>query len=173
MKDNLRFIKNYSQELQDDVQKLIDTGQLKAYLLSKYPTTHTIKNDKALFDYVMELKNSHMKKSGPLSKVAYDSKINVMKNALGTHHFISRVQGGKLKAKNEIYIATIFKNCSEDFLRMIVIHELAHFKQKEHNKAFYNLCAYMDGNYHQLEFDFRLFLIYKELYGDLYEDEIL
>jgi predicted metal-dependent hydrolase len=41
---------------------------------------------------------------------------------------------------------------------MIVVHELAHLKEKEHNKAFYKLCEYMEPAYHQLEFDARLFL---------------
>jgi predicted metal-dependent hydrolase len=100
--------------------------------------------------------------------VVYDGKINVIKNALGTHTFISRVQGGKLKAKNEIRVASIFKNMPEDFLKMIIIHELAHFKEKEHNKAFYSFCIHMQPNYHQLEFDLRVYLTYIEAEGKLY-----
>ena len=46
----------------------------------------------------------------------------------------------------------------EPFLRMIVVHELAHLKEKEHNKAFYQLCCHMEPQYHQLEFDTRLWL---------------
>ncbi len=41
---------------------------------------------------------------------------------------------------------------------MIVVHELAHLKEKEHNKAFYQLCCHMEPQYHQLEFDTRLWL---------------
>jgi predicted metal-dependent hydrolase len=103
-----------------------------------------------------------------LSKVLYDGKINVIHNALGTHRFISRVQGGKLKAKNEIRVASMFKNVPEAFLQMIVVHELAHFKQKEHNKAFYSLCEHMEPSYHQLEFDLRLYLTHLDLFGKLY-----
>jgi hypothetical protein len=110
-----------------------------------------------------------MKKSPPLSKTLYDGKINVIHNALGTHHFISRVQGSKLKAKNEIKIASIFKNVPEDFLEMIVVHELAHFKEKEHNKAFYKLCEYMQSNYHQVEFDLRLYLTQMDIKGKIQE----
>ena len=128
-----------------------------------------MKNDKALFSYVNDLKNNHMKKVAPLSKVIYDGKINVIHNALGTHHFISRVQGSKLKAKNEIRIASMFKSAPEEFLQMIVVHELAHFKEKEHNKAFYKLCQYMEPEYHQLEFDLRLYLIHVDLKGKLDE----
>ena len=98
-----------------------------------------------------------------INKVIYDSKINVINNALGLHTFISRVQGYKLKAKNEIRISHIFKNAPIEFLEMIVVHELAHLKQKEHNKAFYSLCHHMLDNYAQIEFDFRLYLINKDL----------
>ena len=41
---------------------------------------------------------------------------------------------------------------------MIAVHELAHIKEAEHNKAFYQLCLHMEPDYHQLEFDLRLYL---------------
>ena len=41
---------------------------------------------------------------------------------------------------------------------MIVVHELAHLKEKEHSKAFYQLCSHLEPAYHQLEFDTRLWL---------------
>jgi len=60
-------------------------------------------------------------------------------------------------------ISAVFKKTPDAFLNMIVVHELAHLKEKEHNKAFYRLCQSMLGNYHQLELDMRLFLIQMEL----------
>jgi len=42
------------------------------------------------------------------------------------------------------------------------VHELAHLKEKEHNKDFYQLCQHMLPDYHQLEFDARLFLMLQE-----------
>jgi len=71
---------------------------------------------------------------------------------------VSRVQRGKLTAKAEIRFDTVFRSAPEPFLRMIVVHELAHLKEKEHNKAFYQLCCHMEPQYHQLEFDTRLWL---------------
>jgi len=141
----LKQIQHYPKTIQEQVQKLIDTKQLGNYLLNKYPTAHTISNDKALYNYVMELKNHYYKKY-QLSKVRYDSKINVIDNALGLHTFISRVQGNKLKAKNEIRIASLFKKTPEAFLEMIVVHELAHLKEKEHNKTFYKLCTHLQND---------------------------
>jgi len=163
----LKYLNHYHEETQRQVHKLIKANSIEKHLLKKYPTSHSINNDKNLFDYVIDLKNLHMKKSAPLSKTLYDGKINVIHNALGTHHFISRVQGSKLKAKNEIRIASMFKNVPEEFLEMIVVHELAHFKEKEHNKAFYNLCTYMQPSYHQVEFDLRLYLTHVDIHGKI------
>ena len=78
------------------------------------------------------------------------------------------VQGGKLKSKNEIRVASVFKNMPEEFLEMIVVHELAHFKEREHDKAFYNLCTFVMPSYHQVEFDLRVYLTHIDLMGKLY-----
>jgi len=44
-----------------------------------------------------------------------------------------------------------------------VVHELAHLKEREHDKAFYQLCQHMAPDYHQLEFDLRLYLTQLDL----------
>jgi hypothetical protein len=41
---------------------------------------------------------------------------------------------------------------------MIVVHELAHLRQRAHDKPFYALCEHMLPGYHQIEFDTRLYL---------------
>ena len=109
-----------------------------------------------------------MNKAQPLNKAQYDSKIKVIQHALGQHHYITRVQGNKTRTINEIKIASVFRVAPEAFLKMIVVHELAHFKEKEHNKSFYQLCRHMEPNYHQYEFDLRLYLTHLDLYGELY-----
>ena len=159
----LKYLNHYPEQTKQQVHLLIEKNGLKSYLLKKYPKPHTIKSDKNLFSYTMDIKNEYIKKSPPLTKVIFDTKINVIHNALGTHHFISRVQGSKLKAKNEIRIASMFKNVPEEFLKMIVVHELSHFKEKEHNKSFYKLCEYIQNSYHHIEFDLRLYLTYIDL----------
>ena len=165
----LKYLNHYPEQTKQQVHLLIQKDGLKKYLLKTYPKPHVKRNDKSLFNFTMDIKNEYIKKTAPLSKVIYDGKINVIHNALGTHHFISRVQGGKLKAKNEIKIASMFKSVPEDFLEMIVVHELAHFKEKEHNKAFYKLCTYMQTSYHQVEFDLRLYLTYIDMQGKFEE----
>lgn len=166
--NSLKYLSGYSTTVTDQVQRLIDNNILADVLLKKYPTRHDIKTDKALYSYVMDLKNQYLRQSGPLSKVVYDDKLDVLHQALGLHSVVSRVQGGKLKSKNEIRIGSIFKTVPLEFLRMIVVHELAHLREKQHNKAFYQLCEYMEPNYRELEFDVRLYLTHIDLIGKLY-----
>jgi predicted metal-dependent hydrolase len=162
-RDPLRYIGSYAPELKAQVQAMIDDQSLGKYLEKKYAESHNITNDKSLRNYVMDLKNQYMRKSAPLSKIAFDGKIHVVNNALGLHSYVSRVQGGKLKSNNEIRIGSVFKKAPEAFLRMIVVHELAHLKEKDHDKAFYQLCQHMLPDYHQLEFDMRLYLAQLEI----------
>ena len=96
--------------------------------------------------------------AGTVNKVLFDNKIHVVRHALGLHTAVSRVQGNRLTAKHEIRIAAMFKQAPDEFLRMIVLHELAHLREKDHGKAFYQLCTHMEPQYHQLEFDTRLWL---------------
>ncbi len=110
-----------------------------------------------------ENRATSLRKSVPLGKVIYDSKLQVMKHALGTHTAISRIQGGRLKASREIRIATVFRDAPAEFLKMIVVHELAHMKEAEHNKSFYQLCTHMAPDYHQLEFDLRLYMTHLDV----------
>jgi len=169
-KNGLKYLAGYSDKLTGNVEQLIAENRLAGYLTGKYPAMHEIKTDRGLYDYALEIKNEFLRNTQPLSRVTYDGKINVLNNALGLHTFISRVQGGNLKAKNEIRIAAVFRQAPLPLLRMIVVHELAHLKEKDHNKAFYRLCEYMEPAYHQLELDARLYLTLLELSGPLYRD---
>lgn len=154
------YLAGYPPALVEQVEVLIASDQAAAMLLRKYPEAHGQRTDRALYDYTLALKASHLRNAEQLSKVAYDSKLQVIAHALGTHTTVSRVQGSKLKAKREIRIATVFRDMPEAFLRMIVAHELAHLKERQHDKAFYQLCRHMAPDYHQLEFDVRVYLSY-------------
>jgi predicted metal-dependent hydrolase len=48
---------------------------------------------------------------------------------------------------------------------MIVVHKLVHLKEKEHGKAFYQPCQHMLPDYHQFDFDMRVYLVQLELTG--------
>ena len=163
----MKYLTGYPPELLAQVRDLVDRDKLGALLLGKYGGLHGVRSDKALYDYVMELKAEHLRSSEPLSKAVYDSKLHVIQHALGTHTTVSRVQGSKLKSKREIRVATLFRDAPLEFLRMIVVHELAHIREKAHDKAFYQLCLRMEPGYHQLEFDLRLYLTHLDGRGKL------
>lgn len=158
----LPFLNTYPILLQDQVRQLMHQNQLSKWLLHKYPKGHSVQSNKALFEYAQSLKNEYMRQAPPLAKVNYDNQLHIIQHALGTHSTISRVQGQQLKSKREIKIASLFKNTPPEFLKMIVVHELAHIKVKEHDKSFYQLCTYMEPQYHQFEFDLRVYLCYQE-----------
>ena len=162
----LNYLLGYPPGLLAQVQPLIDAGRLSETLRQRYPEqAHGVRTDRALYDYVAALRSRFLRKAEPLAKVVYDNRLQVIRHALGTHTTVSRVQGSQLKSKREIRVASLFKQAPEPFLRMIVVHELAHLKEREHDKAFYALCTHMEPAYHQLEFDLRLWLTALELEG--------
>ena len=163
----LKYLSAYPYSLRAQVQQLLAQQKLGEWLLKRYPNAHGVRTDKALYDYVMVLKNEFLRNSDPLSKVTFDSKLQVITHALGTHTTVSRVQGNKLKAKREIRVASLFKDVPVEFLKMIAVHELAHFKEREHGKDFYKLCTYMEPQYHQYEFDLRVYLTHLDEFGRL------
>jgi predicted metal-dependent hydrolase len=160
---SLKYLAGYPPELLARVDDLIAQGRLAESLNHRYPEPHQVCSDGALYDYVAALKDRYMRHAGPLAKVVFDNRLHLVQQALGTHTTVSRVQGSNLKAKREIRIAGLFRQAPAAFLRMIVVHELAHLKEREHGKAFYALCTHMEPDYHQLEFDLRLWLTVLEL----------
>ena len=158
----LSYLAGYPEETLAQVRQLLAQGVLAERLQRRYPEAHEVRTDGALYDYTLALKSRYMRSAPPLSKVAYDNRLHVVQNALGTHSTVSRVQGNKLKAKREIRVAGVFRHAPAAFLKMIVVHELAHLKERDHGKAFYALCEHMEPDYHQLEFDLRLYLTQQE-----------
>ena len=159
----LKYLQGYPAATQDKVRELIAQERLGEHLARRYPARHDVQSDKALYAYTTALKQQHLRNAPVIDKVLYDSKLDVVQRALGLHTAISRVQGGKLKAKKEIRVAALFKAAAPEFLQMIVVHELAHLKEHDHNKAFYQLCQYMLPEYHQREFDLRMYLTWRDL----------
>lgn len=159
---DLPYLAGYPEAFREKVRGLLRSGKLETVLSERYPEPSPVQTDSQLRDYVMDLKNHFLKRSPPLSKICFDEKISTLHGALGLHTYVSRVQGSRTKAKNELRVATVFKTLPEAFLRMVVVHELAHLREKDHNKAFYQLCCHMEADYHQLEMDLRLMLTVRE-----------
>jgi len=157
----LKYLQHYPANLQDKIRKMQSQNILGQYIAERYPLAHTIQTDKALYQYSSEIKQAFLRNAPILDKVHYDNRLSIDHHALGLNTAISRIQGGKLKAKKEIRISSFFKETPADFLKMIVVHELAHLKERNHDKAFYQLCQHMEPNYHQLEFDCRVYLLWK------------
>jgi predicted metal-dependent hydrolase len=149
--------------LQQQVRQMIDEKRLGDYLERRYPQRHQVQSDKALYGYVQQLRQSHLQRPPNIAKVLYDNRLDLTHRALGLHTAVSRVQGGKLKAKKEIRVAALFKEAAPEFLQMIVVHELAHLRESDHNRAFYKLCEHMMPGYAQTEFDLRCYLHWREL----------
>jgi len=157
-----RYLAGYPPELVAQADTLYREGRLADHLARRLPQAHAVRSDGALFDYVQALKTRHLRNAEPLNFVGYDAKLRVLQHALGTHTRRTQVQGARLKMRREIRVASLFKDAPEALLRMIVVHELAHLRELEHNKAFYKLCEHMEPDYFQLEFDLRLYLMQQE-----------
>ena len=133
----LKYLAGYAEETKAQVRSLIDQGRLHETLARRYGAAHEVRTDRALYDYTMALKSRFMRSADPLAKVVFDQKLKVLQHALGTHTTISRVQGGQLKAKREIRVASLFKDTPPEFLKMIVVHELAHLRVRSHGPEFW------------------------------------
>lgn len=164
----LDYLGGYPEKVREQTRRLVQEDRLGTFLREKYPVAHQVRSDRALYQFAMAIKNRFLRSSPPLSKVVYDFRIDAVNNALGLHTYVSRVQGSRLKAKNEIRIAAVFREAPEEFLRMIVVHELAHLREKDHGSSFYSLCEHMEPDYHRLELDSRLYLTYLSLGGKVY-----
>lgn len=154
----LPFLAGYPDDLLAPVRHSLLTGSVAGYLARRYPESHTVRSDPALYERAQAFKQRFLRNAGPLAKVAFDNRLQLDYQALGTLTTVSRVQGGQLKAKREIRVAALFKQAPAAMLDMILVHELAHLKEREHSKAFYALCAHMLPDYHQVEFDTRVYL---------------
>jgi predicted metal-dependent hydrolase len=154
----VQYLAGYPDSLREQARDLHLAGKLLPMLQARYPEAHEVSDNARLYTYVQDMKKTWMKSSPPLGKVRYCEKISTVHKALGLHTYAVRVQGNKLKRKNELRVGGVFKTLPADFLYMIVAHELAHLRHKDHDKAFYRLCCHMDPQYHRHELDLRLWL---------------
>ena len=86
----LKYLAGYPEQLTGQIHKLVHEQRLGDILRKRFPVAHETKTDKALYDFTIELKNRFLRKAPPLSKVAFDNKINKINDALGLHTYISR-----------------------------------------------------------------------------------
>lgn len=157
-KSPLRYLTGYGPAVMAHAEALLAEGRLLDWVLARHPEPHDVRTDRALHDHVQALRAQALRSAPRLDKVMYDGTLERVGKALGTHTSISRAHGGRLQAKREIRIATVFRDGPRDFLDMIVAHELAHLREAEHDKRFYALCEHLAPGYAQLELETRLWL---------------
>lgn len=162
----LKYLVGYSAGTLARVRELLAARELGARLAARYPEVHAVTTNKLLHAYVADLKQRHLRTAPQVAKSTYDERLMAVEHALGLHTFESRAHGGKLRARSEVRIAGVFRVAPPEFLRMIVVHELAHLRERDHDKAFYRLCEVMEPEYRRLEFDVRLWLTARELEGE-------
>jgi predicted metal-dependent hydrolase len=90
----MKYLAAYPAALRAQVEKLIAEGRLGDWLQKRYGAPHEIRTDRALYDYVSDLKSEFLRNAEPLSKVLFDNKLHVIRNALGTLTTVSRGLGG-------------------------------------------------------------------------------
>ncbi|NDV90049.1 DUF45 domain-containing protein [Alteromonas sp. 345S023] len=148
-----RYFTGYPKDIVEQALRLIENNKVRDYLISKYPNAHDVTSDKLLYTYATSLKKQYLKNEPPFGRAGFKKQGDMITNALGTHTY--RMQGKT--RKHDLAISSDLMYAPEPLLRALVVHELAHFREKEHNKGFYRLCCYMAPDYHQLELDLRLF----------------
>ena len=163
------YFSAYSEQIKAQILSLLKSGQLSRYFLNKYPEKHQLKSEKQLFEYTNKLKQHYLKHAAKLDSVKYHKQQDLVLNALGTHTFKRHQQGNRLRAQHHIAISNQLKDAPEPIIRALIVHELAHFREKEHNKNFYRLSCHMEPNYYQLELDLRLFSVMLMLYDNPYQ----
>ena len=127
-----QYLPGYPAHVRAQITQLYAQGQLGAYIQQRYPQVHVIQSDKALYDFCAALKQRYLKNAPLLDKVYFDNKLTIEKQTLGLNTAISRVQGGKLKAKKEIRISAFFKAAPLQFLQMIVVISNRRLDRLEH-----------------------------------------
>ncbi len=161
----LRYLQAYPPHLQQQVRQMIDSDRLGEYLQRRYPDRHDVQSDKALYSYAQDLRQQYLRSAPNLDKVLFDNRLDLTHRA-GPEHGGVAGAGRQAQGEEGNPHCLAVQGAAPQFLRMIVVHELAHLRERDHNKAFYQLCQHMEPDYHQLEFDLRVYLTYRELPGN-------
>ncbi|KZN65542.1 hypothetical protein N473_12580 [Pseudoalteromonas luteoviolacea CPMOR-1] len=165
----LKYFQHYPENLQAQITSLIENNQLQTYFKNKYPCGHQLQNQQTLYQYCTDIKQRFLKNTPRLNNVSFTKHTDMMKGTLGTHTQKQHRHGQKIKARYDIALNNQLKYAPEAILRALIVHELAHFKHADHDKAFYKLCCNMEADYHQLELDLRLFIVLDELALNFYK----
>ena len=75
MTATLKYLQHYPVELQEKIQQLQAQNSLGEYIVQRYPLSHTIQTDKALYQYSNDIKQEFLRNAPLLDKVHYDNRL--------------------------------------------------------------------------------------------------
>lgn len=73
----LPYLQGYPPELLQQARELVLAGRLADAVARRHPQAHGVRSERALYDYVADLKSRFMRSAPPLAKVAYDPKLHL------------------------------------------------------------------------------------------------
>ena len=152
------LLAGYPDEPVAQAQAGIADGTALAWIAERYPERHKISSNQELFAYAQELKMRHFKNAPQLSKVQFDKNPRSAHKALGQHDKDLNASDKRLVKSREVRISGLFRAAPAAFLRLMVVHELAHQKYAEHDHDFYRMCSHIEPDYDEVEFDLRVYL---------------
>ena len=85
----LKYLQHYPTALQDKIRQLQVQDKLGEYITQRYPQTHLIQTDKALYQYSNEIKQEFLRNAPLLDKINYDNRLSIEHHALGLNTAIS------------------------------------------------------------------------------------
>ena len=91
--NDLPYLRGYPESLRAQARELLTLGKLSGFLQARYPATHTVRSDKALYDYVIALKNEAMRAAPAIHKVTYDSRLQVEGEIIQSNLQAMKAQG--------------------------------------------------------------------------------
>jgi hypothetical protein len=159
----LKYLVGYPPHVLARVQALLEQGRLGKVLEDRYGQMHTVRTDGQLYDYVQALKDRHLRQSVPLGKVIYDSKLQVMKHALGTHTSDFARAGRQAQGQPRDPHRHRVPRCAGGFPEDDRGARAGAPEGSRARQGVLSLCTHMEAEYHQLEFDLRLYLTQLEI----------
>ena len=71
----LTYLQGNPESLLSQVTMLIEQDRLGEVLQKRYPGSHDITTDKALYQYAVDMKNQYLRHAASVNKVRYDSRV--------------------------------------------------------------------------------------------------
>ena len=135
----LPYFAGYPPDLLAGAASMLRQGTLLDTLSRRHGPPHDLRTDGALYGYGIQIKSRYLRNADPLSRVTYDNRLHAVRNALGMHTAVSRLQGGRLQAKRALRAARLFTDGPVPLLRLVVRYDPPPPKEWTTHQAIYAL----------------------------------